>query len=168
QVQMAVGGPGAGPTQPFAHPLLFVNPFTAMTALLQPSPVAGPVYLGRAVQIMMLGSGPASTSGPLVEAWQASILIELLLVVLSVFGAIQALRGPRALPWLTRSHSRNPTQRAEPPPNADQPNSQGGHQPRQSPPATLGEEGVGSRYDGHTEFHDQAHAASGDQIGPGA
>lgn len=110
QVQMAVGGPGAGPIQPFAHPLLFVNPFTAMTALLQPSPVVGPVYLGRVVQIMMLGSGPASTSGPLVEAWQASILIELLLVVLSVFGAIQALRGPRALPWLTRSHAATPSQ----------------------------------------------------------
>lgn len=101
----------AGPVQvqTVVHPLIFVNPFNAMTALLQPSPFGGAAHLGRVAQILTLARGPASTGGPLIEAWQASIFIELLVVALSVFGAIQVLRGRRALPWRTRRQSPTPT-----------------------------------------------------------
>jgi ABC-2 type transport system permease protein len=90
---------GPGPAQPDLHPLLFANPFFALTAVLQPGVTGGAVHLGRAAQILFMATGTPSTAGPLVQAWQAAALAELLVVALCVFGAIQVLRGRRALLW---------------------------------------------------------------------
>jgi ABC-2 type transport system permease protein len=76
------------------HPLMFVNPGYAVGALLlQPS--GAQLHLGRIAQLLFLGSGPASTAGPLVEPWQAALIAQLALVALSFLGAVLLLRGRR-------------------------------------------------------------------------
>jgi ABC-2 type transport system permease protein len=81
--------PGAAPD---LHPLLLANPLAAMLTILQ-SPQVAPMPLGRTVQLLMLASGPPSVAGPALEAWQVTTVTELVLVLLSVLGTIQLLRG---------------------------------------------------------------------------
>ena len=80
------------------HPLLYANPLAAM-ALVLLAPGAAPVHVGRAVQLLLLAPGLPSTAGPALEAWQASVLVELVVVALSVAGAVAVLRGRRPLAW---------------------------------------------------------------------
>jgi ABC-2 type transport system permease protein len=89
-------GPVGGPAD--VHPLMVVNPFQALVVLLL-VPGGAPMRVGRALQLFFLAGGPPSTAGPALEPWQASMLVELVVVGLSVLGAVLVLRGRRPLPW---------------------------------------------------------------------
>jgi hypothetical protein len=97
-VQRSPGPFAGGSAAP--HPLLLLNPIYAMVSVLQSS--GGAVPLGRVPSLPMLSPGSASGAGPTVEPWLATMLAQLVLVVLGVFGAIQVLRGRRML--LRRRH----------------------------------------------------------------
>jgi len=86
----------AGPPDP--HPLLLVNPVQAMvTVLLFPG---SQMRVGRAVQLLLLAGGRPSAAGPALEPWQASVLVELVVVALSILGAVLVIRGRRRVgPW---------------------------------------------------------------------
>ncbi len=86
---------------PDVHPLLFVNPINAMLTVLQ-SQGGAAMPLGRMVQLVFMAGGPAMAAGPKVEPWQATVVFELALAALSVFGAVQMLRGRRTT-WLHRN-----------------------------------------------------------------
>jgi hypothetical protein len=85
-------GPG-GAVAP--HPLLLINPIYAIVDVLQDLPAA-PVPLGKIMPLLVLSS-PASASGggPAVEPWVATVVVQAMLVVLSVLGAVRALGGGR-------------------------------------------------------------------------
>lgn len=78
------------------HPLAFVNPFNAMFVELQ-SPNGAPMHVGRLLQLLFLLGGRPNTVGPMIEPWQGAVLVELLVVALSVFGAVRLIQGRRAL-----------------------------------------------------------------------
>jgi hypothetical protein len=83
--------PGAVPDP---HPLLFANPGYAMGTLLL-FPAGSRQHMGRQLQLLVLGPGPASTAGPTIEAWQAVLAVQLAIVGISVAGAVLLLRGRR-------------------------------------------------------------------------
>jgi ABC-type transport system involved in multi-copper enzyme maturation permease subunit len=85
----ALDGTGAD-----VHPLLFTNPLFAMNIVLN-SPNGAPMHVGRLLQLMFMTSGP-SAGGPSLEPWQATVLVQLVLVGLSVFGAVQLVQNRRA------------------------------------------------------------------------
>jgi ABC-2 type transport system permease protein len=89
--------PGSAPV---LHPLLLANPISAMLTVLQ-SPQVSPMPLGRTAQLLILASGAPSTASPALEAWQVTTAAELLLVLLSVLGAVRLLRG--RYPWAGHS-----------------------------------------------------------------
>lgn len=74
------------------HPLLLFNPISAMLTALQ-SPSVPPMPLGRAARLLILAASPTRGGGPKLEAWQVTTVAELVVVVLSVLGAVQLLRG---------------------------------------------------------------------------
>ncbi|HEY4026208.1 MAG TPA: ABC transporter permease subunit [Candidatus Dormibacteraeota bacterium] len=81
-------------TPPDVHPILFFNPGYAMGALLlQPS--GAQLHTGRLAQLVLLATGPASQSGPVIEPWQAALTVQLALVAVSFLGAVLLLRGRR-------------------------------------------------------------------------
>ncbi len=77
------------------HPLLFTNPFYAMYVVLS-DPNGSPMHLGRLVQLLFFVTGSPNAAGPLMEPWQATVLAQVALVVLSIFGAVQFVQSRRA------------------------------------------------------------------------
>lgn len=91
---------GPAPGTPTPSRLLLINPIEAIVSAIYPSaaaPLASP-----AMPVFSLVPGLAILRGPMVAPWQATVLVELALVVVSVAGAVQLLRGrPPAPPqWL--------------------------------------------------------------------
>ncbi len=77
------------------HPLLFTNPFYALYVVLN-DPNGTPVHIGRLFQLLVFVTGQPSTIGPTLEPWQATVLIHIGLVALSVVGAVQLVQARRA------------------------------------------------------------------------
>jgi len=77
------------------HPLLFTNPFNALLVVLTDS-TGAPMHLGRLLQLLFFVSSQPTTAGPLIEPWQATVLVQLVLIVLSVVGAVQMVQSRRA------------------------------------------------------------------------
>ena len=77
------------------HPLLFANPFYSMFVALN-DPNGAAMHLGRLVQLLFFVSSPRNDLGPGLEPWQATVLVQLVLVALSVFGAVQLVQNRRA------------------------------------------------------------------------
>jgi hypothetical protein len=96
------GAVAAGPgVVPYVHPLLLLNPFTAMLGVLQNPPVA-PIPIGRAASLLFLMSGPAGGGGPALEAWKVTMGAELVVLLVSIVGSVLLLRGRRPFgfrPW---------------------------------------------------------------------
>jgi ABC-type transport system involved in multi-copper enzyme maturation permease subunit len=78
-----------------AHPLLFTNPFNALVVVLTQANGA-PMHVGRLLQLLFFISGPASTAGPQLQPWQGTVLVQIVLVTLSVAGAVQLVQSRRA------------------------------------------------------------------------
>jgi len=82
-----------------SHPLLFANPFYALFVVLN-DPNGTPMHVGRLVQLLFFVTGQPTTFGPEIEPWQAVVLVQLVLVALSVVGAIHLVQSRRApMPW---------------------------------------------------------------------
>lgn len=77
------------------HPLEFANPFYALWIVLN-NPNGAPMHVGRLMQLLSFLPGPPSSLGPLIEPWMATILIQIVLVTLSVAGAVQLVQHRRA------------------------------------------------------------------------
>jgi len=77
------------------HPLLFTNPFYALWVVLQ-YPNGTPMHVGRLFQLLFFVTGQPSTIGPTLEPWQATVLIQVVLVALGVVGAVQLVQARRA------------------------------------------------------------------------
>jgi hypothetical protein len=93
----APGGLNAATTD--AHPLLFANPFYALFVVLN-DPNGMPEPVGRLVQLLFFVGGQPATIGPSIEPWQGAVLVQLVLVALSVAGAIHLVQSRRApMPW---------------------------------------------------------------------
>jgi ABC-type transport system involved in multi-copper enzyme maturation permease subunit len=80
---------------PDAHPLLFTNPFNALVIVLTQSNGA-PMHVGRLLQLMFFLPGTPSAAGPLLEPWQGTVLVQLVLVALSILGAVHLVQSRRA------------------------------------------------------------------------
>jgi ABC-type transport system involved in multi-copper enzyme maturation permease subunit len=94
--QRALGGGAGGAVYP--HPLLLINPIYAMVDALQNLPGGGPVPLARIPALLALSpTGSTGGGGPAVEPWVATVVVQAVLVVLSVLGAVRVLRGRRVL-----------------------------------------------------------------------
>ncbi len=78
-----------------AHPLLFTNPFNALLVVLT-EPNGAPMHVGRLLQLMFFVSSQPTTAGPLIEPWQGTVLVQFVLVVLSVVGAVHLVQARRA------------------------------------------------------------------------
>jgi len=76
------------------HPLLFANPFYALDQVLR-NPNGSPMPVGRLFQLMFFITGQPSTIGPLIEPWQAVVLVQIVLVALSVVGAVHLVQSRR-------------------------------------------------------------------------
>jgi ABC-type transport system involved in multi-copper enzyme maturation permease subunit len=94
-------GPGFSPDP---HPLLWVNPIQAMISVLS-TPQAAPLPLSRTLQLLVLNPGTPVTGGPAIQLWQTTLLAQLVLVALCIFGAVQLLHGRRRLLLGRRPHS---------------------------------------------------------------
>jgi ABC-2 type transport system permease protein len=82
-----------------SHPLLFANPFYALFVVLN-DPNGTPMHVGRLVQLLFFVNGQPTTIGPSVEPWQAAVLVQVVLVALSVVGAVHLVQSRRApMPW---------------------------------------------------------------------
>jgi ABC-2 type transport system permease protein len=91
-IRTAAGGTATGTD---LHPFLFANPYTAMWIILN-QPNGAAMHVGRLLQLLFLLPGRASTAGPSLEPWQAVILLQIVLVAASVFGAVQLVQSRRA------------------------------------------------------------------------
>ena len=106
QAQIARGG--IGPTgaigPPDAHPLLLISPFNALSSALQ-NASGGRLSLGQAANVLLLSPGSPAARGPTFEPWQATVLFQLVLVGLGIFGAVWLLRGRKiTLPQRSPAH----------------------------------------------------------------
>jgi ABC-type transport system involved in multi-copper enzyme maturation permease subunit len=111
---MMLRGPGSISIQGGeVHPLLYANPFYALYIVLI-DPSATPLHVGRLFQLLFFVTGQPSAAGPQIEPWQAVVLVQIVLVALSVVGAVQFVQSRRA-PMPTRP------QAAEPPAAAGEP-----------------------------------------------
>jgi len=82
-----------------SHPLLFANPFYALFVVLN-DPNGTPEPVGRLVQLLFFVNGQPATLGPSIEPWQAAVLVQIVLVTLSIAGAIHLVQSRRApTPW---------------------------------------------------------------------
>lgn len=86
------GGLGS---QADVHPLLFTNPFYALEVTLT-NPNGAPMHVGRLIQLLFLGIGQPNSAGPVFEPWQGTLLAQIGLVALSLFGAVQLVKSRRA------------------------------------------------------------------------
>jgi ABC-type transport system involved in multi-copper enzyme maturation permease subunit len=93
-VLLRSSGGGLG-SQSGVHPLLFTNPFYALETALA-SPNGEPMHVGRLLQFLLLGIGDPNSAGPMLEPWQGTLLVQIALVALSVFGAVQMIKSRRA------------------------------------------------------------------------
>ncbi|HKF76669.1 MAG TPA: ABC transporter permease [Candidatus Dormibacteraeota bacterium] len=109
---LATRQPRSGPTLE-QYPLLLFNPVTAILEVLQ-NPSVPPMRLGRALQLAVLDGGPASSWGPALEAWQATMTAELVLALLGVLGTVWLLRG-----WRRPSFRWRPAGQGEPAPGPE-------------------------------------------------
>lgn len=93
QAQISRGriGPTGSIGPPDAHPLLLISPFNALASALQ-NASGGRLSLGQAASALWLSPGLAA-GGPAFEPWQATVLFQLVLVGLGIFGAVWLLRG---------------------------------------------------------------------------
>jgi hypothetical protein len=71
-----------------------MSPFNGMTSVLQ-NANGGRVSVGQTIHVLLLAPGKAAAAGPVFEPWQATVLFQLVLVALTVLGAIQLLRSRR-------------------------------------------------------------------------
>ncbi len=85
-----------------AHPLLFGNPIFAMYDVLASPDQSAQMHLGRQLQLLVMDSGPPAHWGPVLSPWQVCIFGELAVTALAIFGAVQLVRGRRALPLRRR------------------------------------------------------------------
>ncbi|MBO0686987.1 MAG: ABC transporter permease [Candidatus Dormibacteraeota bacterium] len=83
------GGGGNGDV----HPLLFVNPLYSLFITLT-SANGAPLSLGRLVALFFLVVGRGDT-GPQLEPWQGTVLVQLVAIGLFVFGAVRLVQGHR-------------------------------------------------------------------------
>jgi ABC-type transport system involved in multi-copper enzyme maturation permease subunit len=81
-----------GQTVSDVHPFVFANPLYALFVVLT-SANGAPMSVGRAIALFFLL--PGGDAGPQLEPWQATVLVQLVVVVLSVFGAVRLVRGRR-------------------------------------------------------------------------
>jgi ABC-2 type transport system permease protein len=77
------------------HPLEFTNPLYALFVVLD-SPNGAAMHLGRLLQLLFLGPGSPNTAGPNLEPWQGTLLLQVGMIVLAVFGAVRLVGGYRA------------------------------------------------------------------------
>jgi ABC-2 type transport system permease protein len=94
-LMLSTGSAGGG----FAdvHPLLFSNPLYAVLVILS-SPGGAHLALGRMVRLLLLLPSGTGDGGPAIEPWQATLLVEALVVVLTTWGAVVMVRGRRREP----------------------------------------------------------------------
>jgi ABC-type transport system involved in multi-copper enzyme maturation permease subunit len=76
------------------HPLEFTNPLYALYIVLS-SNGAG-MHLGRLLQLLVLAPGGPNSAGPSLEPWQGTLLAQLAIIALSVYGAVRLVGGHRA------------------------------------------------------------------------
>ena len=93
-IQLRSNGGGLG-SQFDTHPLLFANPFYALQTVLT-NPNGAPMHVGRLLQLLFLGIGDPNSAGPMLEPWQGTLLVQIGLVALSIFGAVQMIKSRRA------------------------------------------------------------------------
>jgi len=94
QAQIARGpiGPTAPTGPPPAHPLLLISPFYGLSSALQN---ASGARLGLQPANVLLAPGGPVAGVTTFEPWLATVLFQLALVGLGVFGAVWLLRGRR-------------------------------------------------------------------------
>ncbi|HXM57849.1 MAG TPA: ABC transporter permease [Candidatus Dormibacteraeota bacterium] len=94
---LAVRGSAAATAQAATdfHPLLFANPFYALFVVLDPTQ-GHPMHVGRLIQLLFFMTSQPSGIGPELEPWQAAVLVQIVLVVLAVVGAVQLVQARRA------------------------------------------------------------------------
>ena len=90
----------SGPPPNFGiHPLIYGNPFFALTQVLIPATDTGAqIHLGRLIQLTFLQNGPVATWGPVVTSWQLTLATQGLFTLVCLVGAVLLVRGRRALP----------------------------------------------------------------------
>jgi ABC-type transport system involved in multi-copper enzyme maturation permease subunit len=76
------------------HPFLFANPLYALYVVLT-SANGAPMSLGKVIALLFLVVGPGANAGPQLEPWQAAVLIQMVVIALSIFGAVRLVRGRR-------------------------------------------------------------------------
>ena len=76
------------------HPFVFANPLYALFIALT-SANGAPMALGKTIPLFFMVVGPGGDAGPLLEPWQATLLVQLAVIVLSVLGAVRLVRGRR-------------------------------------------------------------------------
>lgn len=77
------------------HPLLFCNPLYALAVVLM-NPSGAHIPLLRILQLLVLVPGQGA-GGPIVEPWQATLLVEAAVVVLTTWAGVRMVRGKRTL-----------------------------------------------------------------------
>ena len=75
------------------HPFVFVNPLYSLFEVLTNANGA-PMTLGKTIALFFLVVGPGD-AGPQLEPWQATVLVQIAVIALSVFGAVRLVRGRR-------------------------------------------------------------------------
>jgi ABC-type transport system involved in multi-copper enzyme maturation permease subunit len=76
------------------HPLLFSNPFWALWVVLNQANGA-PMHVGRLLQMLLFMTGSPATMGPELEPWHATVIVQVVLTALGVFGAVQLVQSRR-------------------------------------------------------------------------
>jgi ABC-2 type transport system permease protein len=94
-LMLTTGGGGGGLAD--VHPLLFSNPLYALLVILS-SPGGAHVALGRMVRLLLLLPAGRGGAGPAIEPWQAALVVEAIVVVLTTWGAVMMVRGRRRAP----------------------------------------------------------------------
>jgi ABC-2 type transport system permease protein len=97
-----------------AHPLLFANPFNSLAVVLTQASGA-PMHVGRLLQLMFFISSSPSAAGPLIEPWQGTVLVQIVLIVLSIVGAVHLVQSRRAPTPARLIESLTPPPIVEPP-----------------------------------------------------
>jgi ABC-type transport system involved in multi-copper enzyme maturation permease subunit len=82
-----------GQTVSDVHPFVFANPLYSLFVVLTNANGA-PMGLGKAIALFFLAV-PSGDAGPQLEPWQATVLVQLAVIGLSVFGAVRLVRGRR-------------------------------------------------------------------------
>jgi ABC-2 type transport system permease protein len=83
-----------GQTLSDVHPFVFANPLYALYIVLT-SANGAPMSLGKTIALLFLVVGPGGNAGPQLEPWQATVLVQMVVIALAVFGAVRLVRGRR-------------------------------------------------------------------------